>query len=86
VPSLYPDGAAAAATVVQVAGINKGKFTCHYQSAISLLVIDNTLLDGREGELVFKDLAVVHSHSNRVSSYVFKIPTAGKNCQRLTPE
>jgi len=41
---------------------------------MSLLVIDFTFLEGRDGELVIKELAAVDSHSNRVSSYVFKRP------------
>jgi hypothetical protein len=69
---LRPVGATAA--VVQIADINKGKFPHDYQSAISLLVIDFMFLEGRDGELVLKELAVVDSHSNRVSSYVFKRP------------
>jgi len=64
----------AAAAVVQIADINKGKFTHDYQSAMSLLVIDFTFLEGRDFELVIKEMAVVDSHSNRVSSYVFKRP------------
>ena len=71
-PALRPVGATA--EVVQIADINKGKFTHDYQSAISLLVIDFMFLEGRDGELVLKELAVVDSHSNRVSSYVFKRP------------
>jgi hypothetical protein len=39
---------------------------------MSLLVIDFTFLEGRDGELMVKDLAVVDSHSNWVLSYVFK--------------
>jgi len=41
---------------------------------MSLLVIDFTYMAGRDGELVIKDLAAVDSHSNMVSSYVFKRP------------
>jgi len=72
VPRLRPVGAAAA--VVQIADINEGKFSHDYQSAMSLLVIDFTFFEGRDCELVVKELAVVDSHSNRVSSYVFKRP------------
>jgi len=68
---LQPVGAAA---VVEVADINKGKFTHDYQSATSLLVIEFTFLEGRDGELVVKELAAVDSHSDRVSSYVFQRP------------
>jgi hypothetical protein len=71
---------------VQIADIIEGKFSHDYQSAISLLVIDFTFFEGRDGELVVKELAVIDSHSNRVSSYVFKRPTFGKKYQRLTPE
>jgi hypothetical protein len=67
VPRLRPVGAAAAA-VVQMADINNGKVTRDYQSAMSLLVIDFTFLEGRDGELVVKELAFIDSHSNRVSS------------------
>jgi len=63
----------AAAAAVQVADINKSNFADDYQSAMSLLVIDFTFLEGRDGELVVKALAAVDSHSNRVS-YVFKRP------------
>jgi hypothetical protein len=59
---------------VQIADINEGKFSHDYQSAMSLVVIDFTFLEGRDGELVVKELAVVDSHSNRVLSYVFKKP------------
>jgi len=52
--------------------MNEGKFFHDYQSAMSLLVIDFTFLEGRNDELVVKELAVVESHSNRVSSFVFK--------------
>ena len=41
---------------------------------MSLLVTDFTYLEGRNGELVVKDLAAVDSHGNRASSYVFKRP------------
>jgi len=37
-------------------------------------VIDLTYLEGRDGQLLVKELAAVDSHSNRVSSYVFKTP------------
>jgi len=67
---LQPVGEAAA--FVHVADINKGKFTHDYQAAMSFLVTEFTFLEGRDGGLVFKDLAAVVSHFNRVSSYVFK--------------
>jgi hypothetical protein len=41
---------------------------------MSLIVIDFTFLEGRDGEIVVNDLAVVDSHNKRVSSYVFKRP------------
>ena len=41
---------------------------------MSLLVIDFTYLEGRDGELLVKELAAVDSHRNRVSSYIFKKP------------
>jgi hypothetical protein len=69
---LQPVGGGAA--VVQVADINKGKFTYNYQSPMSLIVIDFTFLEGRDVEIVIKELAVVDSSNNRVSSYVFKRP------------
>jgi len=69
---LQPVGAVAA--VVQAADINKGRFTHHYQSAVYLLVIEFIFLEGRDSQLVVKELAAVDSHSNRVSSYVFKRP------------
>ena len=65
VPRLRPFGAVAAG--VQVADINKSKFTHDYQYLMFLLVIDFTFLEGRDGELVVKKLAVVDSHSKRVS-------------------
>ena len=71
VSRLQPVGAAA---VVQRADINKVTYTQDYQSAMSVLVIDFTFLEGRDGEIVVKELAAVESHSNRVSSYVFKNP------------
>ena len=58
--------------------MNEGKFFHDYQSAMSLLVIDFTFLEGRNDELVVKELAVVESHSNRVSSYVFKRPNKSR--------
>ena len=39
-----------------------------------LLGIDFTYLDGRDGEIVVKELATVDSNCNQVSSYVFKRP------------
>ena len=42
-------------------------------------------LEGRDGELVVKELAVVDSHSNSLVMYL-RDRTAGKKYQRLTPE
>ena len=47
---------------------------------------DLTILEGRVGELRFEELAAVDSHSNKVSLYVFKSPTAWRKYHRLTPE
>ena len=80
---LQPVGAAAA--VVQVADINNGTYIHDYQSAMSLLVIDFTFLEGRDGELVVKDSAVVDSHSNNLIMYV-RDRTAGRKYHRLPPE
>jgi hypothetical protein len=41
---------------------------------MSLLVFHFTFLEGRDGDIVVKELAAVDSHNNRVSSYVFKRP------------
>jgi len=80
---MQPVGAAA---VVQIAGINKSTYTQDYQSAISLLVIDFTFLEGRDGEIVVNcRLATVDSHSNRDSSCVFKRSYSWKYL-RLTPK
>jgi len=61
---------------VQVADINKDTYIQTYQSTMSLIVIDFTFLEGRDNEIVVKELAVTNSHINRVSSYVFKRPYA----------
>jgi hypothetical protein len=46
---------------------------------MALLVVDFSFLDGRDGEIVVKELALADSHSNRISSYLFKSPyTWGK--------
>ena len=55
-------------------GINKGTCTHNYHSAICLLLIDFTYLEGKDDEIVAKELAAVYSHSNRVSSNGFKKP------------
>jgi len=53
---------------VQIADINKGTYIQTYQSTMSLIVIDFTFLEGRDNEIVVKELAVTDSHINRVSS------------------
>jgi len=53
---------------------NKVHILIFYQSTMTLLVIDFTYLEGRDDDIVFKELAAVDSHSNRFSSYVFKRP------------
>ena len=62
----------AAAAVVQAADVNKGHFNQNYPSTLYLLVIDFTHLEGRDSEIMVKELAAVDSHTNRASSYVFK--------------
>jgi len=59
---------------VQVADINKHTFTHTCLSAMSLLVIGFIYLEGRNGEIMVKKLAAADSHSNKVSSHVFKRP------------
>ena len=44
---------------------------------MSILVIDFTYLEGKDGELVVKELAAVDSHNIRVSSYVFNPSARG---------
>jgi hypothetical protein len=39
---------------------------------MSLLVIDFTYLEGRDGEIFVKELAAVDFHTRRVSLYIFK--------------
>ena len=41
---------------------------------MALIVIDFTYFEGRDGELVIKELGIADSHSNRVASYIFKRP------------
>jgi hypothetical protein len=41
---------------------------------MSLIIIDLTILEGRDNEIVVKELSVADSHSNSVSLYVFKRP------------
>ena len=53
---------------------------------MSLLVIDFTYLEERDVELVVKELVAVDSHSNGVSSYVFKVPYVLGKFHPLMPE
>ena len=69
---MRPVGGAAA--VVQVTNIYKDTKIQTYQSTMSLIVIDFTLLEGRDNEIVVKELAVADFHINRISSYVYKRP------------
>ena len=71
---------------MQAADLSKGNFAHDYQSAYSLLVIDIIFLEERDGDNVVKVLVAVDSHSNSVTSYVVKRPTAGMKCLLLTPE
>ena len=59
---------------MQTADINKVTYIQTYQSTMSLIVIDFTLLEGRDNEIVVKELAVADFHINRISSYVYKRP------------
>jgi len=59
---------------VQLSSVNNGTYTDYCQSKMSLLVIDFTYLEGKDGEFLVKELATVDSHNNSVSSYVFKRP------------
>jgi len=68
---LQPVGAAGVAIATVINQVRTLKF---YQSTVSFLVTDFTYFDGRDGDIVIKELAAVDSHSNRVSSYVFKRP------------
>jgi hypothetical protein len=63
-----------AAAVVQVTGINNGTYTLIYHSVMSLLVIVFTFLNGRDVDILVKELAAVDFHRNRFSSYIFKKP------------
>jgi hypothetical protein len=83
VPRLRPVGGAAA--VVQVSGINKGTYTLIYHSVMSLLVIDFTFLDGRDGYIVVKELAAVNFQRNRYS-YIFKKPYGLEAVSMFTAE
>jgi hypothetical protein len=50
---------------------------------MAVLVIDFTYLEGRDGEVVVKELAVADSMNNRVSLYVFKRPYAWEEVPML---
>ena len=49
---------------------------------MSLLVTDFTYLEGRDGELLVKELATVDSNRNRMSSYIFKKPYEWANSRK----
>ena len=59
---------------VVVQNIGKVRTLGFYQSTMSLLVIDFTYFEGRDGDIVFKELAAVDFQINRFSSYAFKRP------------
>ena len=59
---------------MQAANINKVCRLIFYQLTMPVLVIDFTYLEGRDGDIVVKELAAVDFQSNRVESYVFKRP------------
>jgi hypothetical protein len=67
VSRLRPVGGAA---VVQGANIKLRTFKL-ISLEMPLIVIDLTFLEGRNNEIVVKELAVADSHSKSVSSYVF---------------
>ena len=66
------------AAVVQVTGINKGTYIHIYQSAMSLLVIDFTYLDGRDGNIVVKEFATVDYSRNIFHRISLKDRTVGR--------
>jgi hypothetical protein len=51
-----------------------------------LLVIDFTFLDGRDGDIVVKQLAAVDFHCNRFSSYIFKKPNGWQAVSMFTEQ
>jgi len=59
---------------VQTTNINKVSTLIFYQLTVSLLVIDFTNLEGRDGDIAVKELAAVDFQGNRVASYLFKRP------------
>lgn len=50
---------------------------------MTLLANDLTYLEGRDVELVTKELAVADSKSNQISSYVFKTPYSWEEVPRF---
>jgi hypothetical protein len=84
VPRLRPFGAAAA--VLQIPDINKGMFSHRYQTAMSLLMMDITFLEGQDGEVVVMELAAVTPRVTVSSHMYLRDRTAGIKYQRLTPE
>jgi len=59
---------------VQTSHVNNVRTLIFYQLIMSLLVIDFTYMEGRDCDIVVKELAAVDFHSNRVASCVFKRP------------
>jgi len=68
---------------VQTTNINKVRTLVYHQLTMPLFVIDFTYFQGRDGDIIVKELAALDFRSNRVASYVFKRPTFGKNYQCL---
>ena len=55
---------------MQTTNINTVRTVIFYQLTVSLLVIDFTNLEGRDGDIVVKELAAVDFHSTRIASYL----------------
>ena len=68
---------------MQVSSINNGAYTDYCQSKMSLLVIDINYLEGKDGELVVKELATATLITGSLRMCL-KDPTVGKICQCLT--
>ena len=71
---------------MQTTTINKVRRLICFQLKMSLLVIDFTYLEGRDVDIVVKDLAAVDFHSNSVASYVFKRPYVWKEVPMFSRE
>ena len=81
---LWPVGAAAAA-IVQIADINKGKYAYNYQFEMSLLVID---FNSWKGEMVnsWSRSWQLETPTLKESRHMFlTVRTTAKKYQRLTP-